>query len=296
MENLNINNLHRFPVAKSILILVAGLLMGLFVVAAFGGLLTAYTSIDKIGVVWIVTALQNFLVFAFPALVVGFIAIGRPLHFLGLNKAPSVVALVGALLIYVVMTPAMNWLVQWNEAMTLPDALKPVEDWMRAQEQAAKGTTDLLLSSNVLWEMLLTVLCVGILTGIGEEVFFRGALQRICFEGTHRRHLAIWITAFVFSALHFQFFGFVPRMVLGLLFGYLYFWSGSLWVPIVCHAVNNSLVVVFSWLTKNNVQCDDVANVGSSDPVLAAISGGVAIALLIAYCYLLKKLNKSERR
>ena len=133
-----------------------------------------------------------------------------------------------------------------NEQLSLPDSLYAIEQWMRATEDAAKAVTDSFLTGNTILGLLGCVLLLGVLTGLSEEMLFRGALQGTLIE-SRNVHFSIWLTAFVFSVLHFQFFGFVPRMLLGAIFGYLLVWTGSLWVPVIAHALNNSVVVISSY-------------------------------------------------
>ena len=131
-------------------------------------------------------------------------------------------------------------------------------------------------------------------TGLGEEMFFRGALQRICCDGMRRRHLAVWTAAFVFSTLHFQFFGFVPRLVLGAFFGYAYLWSGSLWVPVIGHALNNSAVVAFMWMGNNSIDVAAMGEAGSQSAVVAIVSATVTVAMMVAYKKILANGKKTH--
>ena len=115
------------------------------------------------------------------------------------------------------------------------------------------------------------------LTGIGEEMLFRGTIQRIFSEGKVNTHIAVWCSAFIFSALHFQLFGFIPRMLLGAFFGYLYVWSGSLWLPILAHALNNSL----STLTYYDAAIDTLPWIGNHPTPALAIVSAIATALMV---------------
>lgn len=144
--------------------------------------------------------------------------------------------------------PITSFTGQINAEMHLPQWLSGVEKWMVEEEDHANSLIDLLLSSHSFGIMMLNVLIVAILPAIGEEFIFRGVFQKI-FTGIFRSgHLAIWFIAFMFSALHFQFFGFIPRFILGLIFGYLYFWSGTLWLPVISHFVNNAFPVIMAFI------------------------------------------------
>src|SRR5690606_9164914 len=97
-------------------------------------------------------------------------------------------------------------------------------------------------------QMVLAFVVVVVLPAIGEEIVFRGMIQNDFYRATRNAHLSIWITAILFSAIHLQFYGFFPRMFLGALFGYLYFWSGNLWMPVLAHFVNNGFTLISLYL------------------------------------------------
>jgi membrane protease YdiL (CAAX protease family) len=140
--------------------------------------------------------------------------------------------------------PITNFTGQLNSEMHLPDWMSGLEKWMIEKEDQADGLIDLLISSKTIWVMLLNIVMIAVLPAIGEELIFRGVFQRIFYKLFRSGHLAVWFTAFIFSAVHFQFLGFIPRFILGLSFGYLYLWSGTLWLPIIAHFVNNAVPVV----------------------------------------------------
>ena len=126
------------------------------------------------------------------------------------------------------------------------------------------------------------MLVLGCLTGFGEEIFFRGMLTRIFLDKPMNKHLAIWLGAIVFSFMHFQFFGFVPRVLMGALFGYMLVWSGSLWVPIIAHAINNSVVVLSTYALERGYlsQSLDVYGTTQCMPWLAIVSVAATVALI----------------
>ena len=118
---------------------------------------------------------------------------------------------------------------------------------------------------NTFGSLIVTVLMVGLMTGIGEELTFRGIIQSLVTEKSNNHHIAIWVTAIIFSAIHFQFFGFFPRMLLGAFFGYLMVWSGSIWLPIYAHFLNNSMAVVAAYMLNINLTTDEYEKVGTVD-------------------------------
>ncbi len=195
---------------------------------------------------------QDLLVFIIPALVTAVAVTRLPARLLALDVKPYAFPTlmgIGALLCSV---PVMNMVVEWNQNLHLPESMASVEDYMRQLEESNTAMIDMLMKGASVGSLLVSVLIVGVLAGLSEELFFRGALLRIIQATKINMHLAIWLVAVIFSLLHFQMFGFVPRMLLGAYFGYLVWWTRSLWIPIIIHVFNNSLVVIDSWIAAND--------------------------------------------
>ena len=202
-----------------------------------------------------------------------------PFKFLSLTKLPSLKQIVWVTVAMLVMTPALNLIVSWNESMHLPEFMSGVEEWMRANENSAMEATKKILSMNTFGSLIVTVLMVGVMTGIGEELTFRGVMQKLITEKSSNYHIAIWVTAIIFSAIHFQFFGFFPRMLLGAFFGYLLVWSGSIWLPIYAHFLNNSMAVVAAYMLNINLTTEELDKVGTID------SGTIWMALVSFFLF-----------
>lgn len=159
----------------------------------------------------------------------------------------------GLLILILVMAGAIifnSLLIDWNMGIQLPEFLSGAEQWMRAKEDELMEMTRYLTDFRGTGEFIAGILVIGILAGLGEEVFFRGVLQPKIQIYTGNAHVAIWLTAFIFSAIHMQFYGFFPRLVLGAVFGYLYLFSGSLVYPVIAHILNNTFTVVLIYLNK----------------------------------------------
>ncbi len=137
---------------------------------------------------------------------------------------------------------------EWNANLELPRFLAGFESWARGLEDRLKIFTDYLTQFDSPGYFLLTVLVIAVLPAIGEEFLFRGLLQNLFIKISSNPHVAIWLAAFLFGALHFQFYGMVPRMLLGVLFGYLYWWSGNLLIPVFAHFLNNALSLFFLYI------------------------------------------------
>lgn len=231
--------------------------------------------------------MQDILAFILPAVVTMAIIYRRPFHVMGLDRAPSWLAITIVIVFYVISLPAMNWLVEMNKAMSLPSWMAGIEQAMRAAEDSAAEVTQEMLNINSVGQLILCVLVVGVMAGLSEEMLFRGALLRTMQDSRLGKHAVVWITAILFSAFHLQFYGFVPRMLLGVWLGYLFVWTGSLWVPIIAHTLNNSTVVLMSYLSNKGVLPEGFGdNLGlpaaGSFPWLATCSLIASLALAIS--------------
>lgn len=229
---------------------------------------------------------QDVFAFIVPGLAAMAILYRRPLDVMGLKRAPGWLSLLIILLFYVISLPAMNWIVSVNESMTLPSWMSGIEAWMRSTEDAAAQATKKILDINSVGQLIATTLVVGFMAGLSEEILFRGAMQRTMQDSRMGTHAVLWIVAFIFSAFHMQFYGFVPRMVLGLWLGYLLLWTRSLWVPIIAHTLNNSTVVIFSYLSNTGIVNEGYGeNIGipadGNMPWLAIVSFIASIALAL---------------
>lgn len=228
--------------------------------------------------------LQNLLLFILPSLLTVFLISKRPFTYLWLNNFGSIRYYIFALIVYIVSLPAMNWLVEWNNSIHLPSSLQTLETVLRALENSAQEITNYILQNTTIGELSIMVLLVGVLTGVGEEFFFRGTLQSILCRKPMNYHIAIFISAFIFSAFHFQFFGFIPRLLMGMFFGYLLLWGKSLWIPIFAHALNNSFYIINEYYTNATHQSQNFSStIGTSVNMqwIAAISLIATIVLLI---------------
>lgn len=267
------------------LCVLLGLMFLMIVVASLLGSVSLQLLPNQRDALLLSSVIQNLLAFAFPAWAIGRLLTGSDtgsLKMLGISACPSFKNILGAVCLFIIALPVVEQLILWNESLRLPEAMNGVEKTLREWENASQAITNQLLSDYTIGGLISGVVCIGIITGCCEEIFFRGAMQTILSKSQLGSIGAIWVTAIVFSVLHFQFFGFFPRMVLGLGFGYLFYWTRSIWVSAFTHLLNNSLVVIVAWLEGREV-------IGTSDfgavikyfPVLTFV-GLVLIFILLA--------------
>jgi membrane protease YdiL (CAAX protease family) len=168
------------------------------------------------------------------------------------DEIPGSVQVLLVALLAIFIIPVISYTGMINSKMNLPAWLSGVEEWMRTKEDTASDMTGLLLKSSGIGELVLNIFILSVIPSIGEEMIFRGILQQILIRFFRSGHAGIWITSIIFSAIHFQFFGFLPRLILGLSFGYLFFWSGNLWLSIIAHFINNAIPVAMSYFFSWN--------------------------------------------
>lgn len=249
-----------------LIILIAGTILSLIIfgLLAFGIIWVIYgsktltdvgsfnlTNKNTIPGLWILQIVSTTIpLFVVPVLFAKFI-VSDTSNYLKVNfHFPSILLL----LVFSIMlfsSPVMEVLVNINQKLTLPAPLKGLEDIMRAMEQQAQKATNAMLTMNSFGSMLFAVFVVGLLTAIAEEFLFRGCLQTIFVKWTGNTHAAIWITAIAFSAFHMEFFSFLPRVALGVFFGYFVAWSGSVWTGVWAHFLNNGSAVVITYLYQH---------------------------------------------
>ncbi|RDC56790.1 CPBP family intramembrane metalloprotease [Pedobacter chinensis] len=172
-------------------------------------------------------------------------------------KKPQFLLIILVLSIMIVSMPFMEWTVLLNQKMVLPDFLKAVEEWMKEKEEIAMKMTIRLITVRSNFDFVVNLIMIAVLPAIGEELMFRGGVQRSLNKAFNNPHLAIWLSAIIFSAIHVQFYGFIPRMLLGAGFGYLYYFSGSIWYAMFAHFLNNAYAVCAAfYMQKHNMPLD----------------------------------------
>ena len=217
--------------------------------------------------------LQSIGMFVIPPFFLAWLCSEKPLSFLNLDRKTNWVDVSYLVFFMILIIPFINLLGDLNHQLVLPKALAGIENWMKTSEAQASQITEKLLNVKNIQGLFFNIFLIAIIPALGEELFFRGALQGI-LKNWKGVKLAIWITAFVFSAIHLQFYGFVLRMLLGAFFGYLLFWSGNIWLAVIAHFVNNVLAVIFYFLKYNGYQVPDIDTIGTGNTLWLGIASG----------------------
>ncbi|MFQ3576889.1 MAG: CPBP family glutamic-type intramembrane protease, partial [Cytophagales bacterium] len=197
-----------------------------------------------------------------------------------------------------VFMPFNSILIHLNSMLDLPDSFSSLEKSMKDLESSAENTTSFLTDFEDFNQFLFGFFVISLLTGFGEEFFFRRGIQKKLQDSGYNIHFSIWITATVFSFVHFQFYGFLPRLVLGALFGYIYFWTQNLTYPILAHITNNGFTLALIHVQKLSGDPVDFSDKEMAPWywVLLSLIGSFALAFLIKKSGMNPKKNNDETR
>ena len=174
------------------------------------------------------------------------------------------------------------YFIQWNANIVFPDFMSGFEEWARELEKQMAEMTERFTTFNNFMQFLFGFFAIAVLPGIGEELLFRGILQNGFHRFTKNAHVAIWVSAFLFAAIHMQFYGLVPRMMLGAVFGYLYVWSGNLWYPIIAHATNNGVTLILTYVAQIG-QVELNPDEAAAFPLSIQLTGVVVFILFMCF-------------
>ena len=260
-------------------------IMGVLTMVAFGVWFFLPNRDGLVGMKWL-QLLQSVATFLLPALAGAYLWSNTPMQWLHLDSKPSWQEALAAVVVMLLAIPGINLLSAWNQQMVLPEWMSGIEQWMRMQEDAAAQLTEQFLRVDTVGGLLVNIGLMALLPAVGEELTFRGVVQGMF---TRNKHVAIWATAAIFSFVHMQFYGFLPRMLLGAMFGYMLWWTGSLWVPMLMHFVNNCAAVVVAFWAYNYLEegrAEMLDTIGTEDTILLGVfSICIVLIMMVMYGY-----------
>lgn len=235
----------------------------------------------------IAAVLQDVILFIVPAVATAVICTRRPAQLLFLARAPRLLSCGLAVAALVAAIPALDGIIYWNYHWDwLPESIARISHTL---EDAAAATMNVLLADGSVMALTVNILIIGIAAGVSEELLFRGAILGILLRSRLNTHVAVWLVAVIFSAVHMQLYGFVPRMLLGAYFGYLMVWSRSVWLPVLAHAFNNTVFVCSAWWQSSHGQPID------QEPSLWSWGWvGGSVVLTAAVLYVLCRSSDSQ--
>jgi len=249
------------PFATKIVLIFFIALVGLFCSSII--MVACSQNMDNILVMKWLQILQTVFTFVLPAFFLAYI-LDSGVTYLKFTSIRSFPIWVILLFLMPIALPAVNFFKALNDLILLPDFMRGLEAWMQQMENQSQVVTEQFLSVSTISGLLFNILVMAIVPAVGEELFFRGILQTVLGEKMNR-HYAVWITAFIFSAIHLQFYGFLPRLLLGAVLGYLFLFTGSIWAPIAAHFINNMLAVILFFLTFNGYLEFNIDTIGTDE-------------------------------
>jgi hypothetical protein len=232
--------------------------------------------------------------FIIPAILIAYLFDRRPADYLALSKGVTVASALLVILVVICALPLINYFGDLNSHMKLPYFFSGIERWMRESEDKAAELLKHFLDMNSTADVIINVLLIAVLPAIGEELLFRGVIQRLFSEWSKNIHIGVWISAVLFSAMHMQFYGFLPRMMLGAFLGYLLVWSGSLWLPMLAHFVNNASAIIFTYLFKEEKMKMDPDKIGTESDYTSVLISVFLTAVLLFVIYGREKKRKEN--
>ena len=218
-----------------------------------------------------------------------FVNNGKAISYLEMNKSINFVQGILLILIFAVSTPALSAIIEWNANIKFPEFLSSIENWMREQENSTTETTSKLLAGKGTDILLANLLTMALIPAICEELLFRGVVLSWLRSSLKNIHLVVFLSAFIFSAFHVQFFGFVPRLLLGLYLGYILIWSGSMWSSIIAHFINNAMAVIAAYLYNNQIINTDYSDFGSIENNYILIIISILLTTFCLYIFYKKR-------
>jgi membrane protease YdiL (CAAX protease family) len=248
---------------------------------------------NNIGIIKFFQIVQSVFLFIIPALLAAWLFSKNSFDYLQAGKGASVITLAMVLSSLFLAVPLMNAVTMLNSKLDLPDWMNGLENTVKSMEENAARLTELFLESNSMSDLAVNFLMIAILPALGEEFLFRGVIQRLFSDWTRNKHMGVILAAFLFSFIHFQFYGFIPRFLLGLYFGYLLVWSSSIWVPVAGHLINNGMAVIYYHFSKKPVGDTIMDKIGTGQdghyPLYLSV---FFTAILIGIIYLHEKKSR----
>jgi hypothetical protein len=280
------------PYWIQLIVLVLFMLGGMLVFSSLGTviimllyhtlqMLEASDPVTAIRISQMLTTIGTFLV---PALLFAYCQNRQWFDYNAANRRPKQSMVNMVLILSITLLPVVGVLASFNEFIMPQEGA--VAEFMRDMEEAANHILELVTTQRSSWDLIANLLVFAVLAGVCEEFFFQGSLQPLLMNWTKNPHVGILLTALIFSALHFQFYGFIPRFLLGVYLGYLFYWSRSLWLPILAHVLHNALTILVDYtlqgrgIDTNNMQFTDMPG---ALPMAAACTLVSAMAIVYVW-------------
>jgi len=251
------------------------------------------TSVKEINTLKILQVISTTVLFILPATIFCRFLRDERSAFLNMNTVPHFYFLLTAVATILFALPAVSGFEGWNQQMHLPTSFSSLESWMRLKENDAEKITLLFFQDRTIGGLIINLLVMAFMAALSEEIFFRGLLQQMLIKNKVNAHVAIVITAILFSAFHLQFFGFIPRLFLGIVLGYLYYLTQNLWVSITAHFCNNAVAVIA--MHFYNQENPDLASASNTQYPIGITFVLLSLVMVVGQLIMLNRFVKKTR-
>ncbi len=282
------------PAGTQFLILISIALASFFIIGLLGTVLLSkisgmsletmsdsakwdYNSSTLITVIRGMQIIQFVSLFLIPSFLCAWFFSTNSKKYLGFKKPSNMGYFLVAAGVLLLSLPLVSFLGELNRNVQFPAS---IANWMKEQEAEAAKTIKALLSKHTIKDLILNIICIAGLAAVGEELLFRGVAQRLLIKLCKSPWAGIIISAFLFSAMHVQFYGFLPRFVLGILLGAIYWYSGSLWTAILAHFVYDAALIILVYFNPQSLNDENSLNL-SNIALGAAISAALVVFLVL---------------
>ena len=288
----------QFPIFKRtnklerIFILSALVVIGLIIGSVIGVIFPFVTGQDvtSLSSLRFMQITSQIFTFVLPPMLYAMLVKEEPMTALGLKKVTYHWFVIGIAMMYAIL-PLNNIFAEWNAGLKLPESMSGIEEMMRSMQESATELTERMLNVNNIGGLIINIIMIAGLAALGEELLFRSIIQTSLIKICRNAHIGIFLASAIFSFIHFEFYGFIPRLVLGLLMGYMFYYSRSIWVPMAMHFVNNGTAVVLYYLNNIGIINVDVDTFGQTG-VLPLI---MSIVIMIALFWLaIRRMKKND--
>lgn len=291
------------PAGTQFLIVIAITLASFFILGMIGTLLLArltgtglseLTDVSKwvvndpkiVGLIRGMQVVQFIFLFLVPSFICARLFSTNSNAYLGLQKPSNGFYFLAGAFLLIVAIPLTGLIGEWNRTFQFSSGL---EKWLKAQEEEAAKTIRILLSRDTIQDLILNIFCIAGLAAVGEELLFRGLIQRILIRWFRSPWVGIIIAAILFSAMHVQFYGFFPRLLLGILLGALYWYSGSLWTAMLAHFIYDAFLIVVVYFNPASLEDENALNIRN-----ITMAGAVSLVAVIGLLYWMRKNSKAR--
>lgn len=270
-----------FPIIKKtnklerIFILAALLILGLIIGSVIGVIypLVSGQDVMSLNSLRFMQISSQIFTFVLPPILYAMLIKENPKESLGIKNVSYHWFIIGFVMMYAIL-PLNNVFAEWNAGLKLPESMSRIEELIKEMYESSAVVLEKLVNVNTFGGFVINLIMIAGLAALGEELLFRSIIQTSLIKTCKNAHVGIIIASAIFSFIHFDFYAFIPRLVLGMLLGYMFYYSRSIWVSMFMHFVNNATAVVIYYLNNIGVTNVDVETFGQTQllPLLISIA------------------------